>query len=514
MGARHSVQIGVKMNKFLKGCFTILAVGAILIGILVGSLVYAMKYKITETGSEKSPDGSYEVIFQQRGEPEFPFGATHVRFLVKSADGSLITKENHTIYDDGASFRPANWEVRWYPAGVEIILKGSEQEDSSYIVYYDKNSTFQGYTEEQALTVMRKRYGEEISFLGQEGGDFCFNTGEFTFQAANDFRLTDNYEEQYFSHMAEEFSANHNRHVMFETEGEGAAKQYVPIISFNGRQAMEQESFCNAVCDLVEYFQQDSFVAAKGITLSEIRYYVDNRLLIFSFSGYLEPYDRIKLYNALYAHLEQGSLEVYEHENGSQSVGNDNDTNNAGEEALSPEIWEYYLSIEPSCSYPMKDGMEYKMIGVDRAAGSSYFVLISTSEDGSEYSLVNKDPYLGHGGEAKWLTFLENEKIGFSCLAYSGGAYGRLYRTEDGGKTFTQVEYPSPQIKLPDGTLYNPFVMPEEVYEQDGKLYLAAGQGPDGDYYGEEGFCSGLYESGDNGITWKYLGEQPVGSRD
>lgn len=36
---------------------------------------------------------------------------------------------------------------------------------------------------------------------------------------------------------------------------------------------------------------------------------------------------------------------------------------------------------------------------------------------------------------------------------------------------------------------------------------MEVGQGADGDYYGEEGFCMGLYESGDNGKTWNYVKE-------
>lgn len=494
------------MTKFLKGCLALMIFSVIMLAILATGFIYVTKYKITEAGSEQAADGSYEVIFQQVGEPEFPFGATYVQVLVKSADGTLISREKHTIFDDGASFRPANWEVRWYPVGVEIVLKGSEQNAYSYFVCYDKEGGFQGYTPKQAVSVMKKRYGENVSFAGREEENFVFTAGEFTFQAKDDTLLTDNYEEMYLSHIAEKFSADYNRYVTFATKGEGSEKRYVPEITFYGRQAMEQEAFCNAVCDFVEYVQQDTYVAEKGITFSEIRYYVDNQLSIFPLNAYLESYDRTKLYNDLYVHLEKSSLAAYENGAG----GTEEYTKEAWEESLTEEIWEYYLSIEPDCSYMMKAGTEYRMIGVDRAAGSSYYILISASSDDREYKLVNQDPYLGSGGQAMWLTFLEDERTGFSCLAYSGGAYGKLYRTEDGGKTFAEIEYPSPQVYLPDGTLYNPFVMPEEIYEREGKLYLVAGQGPDGDYYGEQGFCSGLYASEDGGIRWKYLGEQPV----
>ncbi len=112
--------------------------------------------------------------------------------------------------------------------------------------------------------------------------------------------------------------------------------------------------------------------------------------------------------------------------------------------------------------------------------------------------------------EANWITFLTDEKIGFSCLAYSGGSLGQLYRTEDGGRSFSSVTYPSGMVKLSDGTYYNPFVMPVKIWEEDDILYLDVGQGPEGDYYNDEGFCHGLYSSTDKGITWKYEKEFAV----
>lgn len=193
------------------------------------------------------------------------------------------------------------------------------------------------------------------------------------------------------------------------------------------------------------------------------------------------------------------------------SSNGDNEIGSATMEEVptTEELWAYYLSIEPTSTYTTKDGTQYKMLAVDRALGSSYYILISTSADG-EHTLVNRDPHCGSGGESKWLTFVEDDAVGFACLAYSGGSYGSLYRTADGGKTFAKVELPSSKIALPDGTLYNPFVMPEKVYEEAGKLYLLMGQGPDGDYYGEEGFCAGLYVSEDHGKNWNYLGEEAV----
>ena len=52
--------------------------------------------------------------------------------------------------------------------------------------------------------------------------------------------------------------------------------------------------------------------------------------------------------------------------------------------------------------------------------------------------------------------------------------------------------------------------MPEKIYKDGEKLYLEIGQGQDGDYYGENGFCKGLYESDDLGKTWSFVKEVSV----
>lgn len=182
----------------------------------------------------------------------------------------------------------------------------------------------------------------------------------------------------------------------------------------------------------------------------------------------------------------------------------------AEEIALAEETVQYYLSLQPDCRCTFPDGVEYRMIPVDRAAGSSCYVLIAAADSGTRIVMVNQDPYLGSGGSALWISFLQDGQTGFSCLTHSGGTYGKLYRTEDGGRSYEIIEYPSAEVALPDGTYYNPFVLSEKVYERNGKLYMEAGQGPDGDYCGEKGFCNGLYESEDNGKSWTYVGEIAV----
>ena len=390
----------------------------------------------------------------------------------------------------------------WYYYETEWKDSGAETEEVS-----DDTDLFEGYSEEEIVSEITGRYGDEVSYLREEDGRYYFQAEGFEFSVKNDPEMTDDYEESYFVYLAREFTHAHNRIL----EMEKVEERYVPILEFYGRQTGESESFSNACCDLVEGLQ-------KTAAFEQIGYFEEDRHY-FDLTPYLENYSRTELYNALYVAIERDSLEVWQKkdEERTQSSLQENADGSGGEEPEQsaeesaqefpeemPEVWKNY---EADCVYKKKDGTELCMVGVDRAAGSSYYALLAR-EDGTYTSVVNWDPYLGLGGGAKWIDFLEDEKIGFSCLSYSGGSKGSLYRTADGGASFEEVTWPSGEKKLPDGSLYNPFIMPEKVWEESGKLYMLVSQGPEGDYYEDGVWVYGLYESEDMGKSWTYVGTQ------
>jgi hypothetical protein len=61
----------------------------ILIMILAGSFTYTTRYKIHDVASYTSPDGKYELLFQQVGDPDWPFGHTHARLVLKDEAGTI-----------------------------------------------------------------------------------------------------------------------------------------------------------------------------------------------------------------------------------------------------------------------------------------------------------------------------------------------------------------------------------------------------------------------------------------
>lgn len=145
----------------------------------------------------------------------------------------------------------------------------------------------------------------------------------------------------------------------------------------------------------------------------------------------------------------------------------------------------------------------YRLEVTAAAAGSRSYSLDGTTDGGATWKTVNADPFSGMTGVAAGITFLNN-KLGFICLSHSGGKNGELYRTEDGGVSYTKVDFPEIKVTLSSGKAYNPFDLPGMPYEKDGILNVLMGQGSDGDY---NGGCKGLYQSKDNGITWKYVKE-------
>ncbi len=108
---------------------------AVLASVHIGLSIYKNEYKLTDKGTELSPDGNFAVVFQMVGVPDWPFGSTHVKVTVKDTESNETIKIIDThIQDDGATLQKDNWYVVWQSDSVEITLKGSEQEDSVYTV--------------------------------------------------------------------------------------------------------------------------------------------------------------------------------------------------------------------------------------------------------------------------------------------------------------------------------------------------------------------------------------------
>lgn len=121
------------MKKAVKIILCIVLAVVLFVAASVGRTVYITEYRLTDKGTELSPDGKYSVLFQMVGEPDWPFGATTVRVTVKNTEtGEEIEVIQTDIHDDGALLRENNWNVEWYEEEVKITLIGSEQNNDVY----------------------------------------------------------------------------------------------------------------------------------------------------------------------------------------------------------------------------------------------------------------------------------------------------------------------------------------------------------------------------------------------
>lgn len=124
------------MKKVLKVILGILLSIVLVICLLYGAFIYMIEYHVA-TVDKKSYNG-YEVIMQSVGSPLF-FSSADGRLLLKKND-KTINQTDFVLSDDGGSIRKAVWSVSWYKDHVSVVIRGSEQDDMLYSLYYNGNT--------------------------------------------------------------------------------------------------------------------------------------------------------------------------------------------------------------------------------------------------------------------------------------------------------------------------------------------------------------------------------------
>lgn len=123
----------------------------IIIVVLWGSFAYVSDYKITNVDTSVSPDETYELVLQDVGEADFPFGSASGR-LVLYEGKRRISKADFELFDDGGCIRSGIWEVRWHEDYVEVIISGDEQFDEQIILYFDGKKERKQLTDKDEYT--------------------------------------------------------------------------------------------------------------------------------------------------------------------------------------------------------------------------------------------------------------------------------------------------------------------------------------------------------------------------
>ena len=125
-----------KRKSVLRVILGIMAAIAFVFACLLGDLIYATRFKINPVDKSIAPDGTYELSFQQVGDPDWPFGYTHARLVLKNGK-RVIIKQTFDIADDGANASINSWNVDWKDISVEVVISGTEQDDVLYVLKFD-----------------------------------------------------------------------------------------------------------------------------------------------------------------------------------------------------------------------------------------------------------------------------------------------------------------------------------------------------------------------------------------
>lgn len=136
----------------------------VVVGLLDGAFIYMIEYHVA-TVDKKSYNG-YEVIMQSVGSPLF-FSSADGRLLLKKND-KTINQTDFVLSDDGGSIRKAVWSVSWYKDHVSVVIRGSEQDDMLYSLYYNGNTKVSIIPGQDGITTKDDMAGQDADEIRKE----------------------------------------------------------------------------------------------------------------------------------------------------------------------------------------------------------------------------------------------------------------------------------------------------------------------------------------------------------
>ena len=92
-----------------------------------------------EIATYHSPNGEYSLVFEQMGDPAWPFGPADVRLTLRNHTGKIIARVSAQVFNDGGSASKDNIaSIAWNDDAVIIVLSACEMEDKEVSIAYKK----------------------------------------------------------------------------------------------------------------------------------------------------------------------------------------------------------------------------------------------------------------------------------------------------------------------------------------------------------------------------------------
>ena len=137
----------MKQHPYIRRFFIVIIVIGITLTVLtmlalspIGWFVYKTQFKETTISTYTSPDGVYQLTFLERGEPTFPYGAAHGRFVLQKGRDRVSRYDWNANYDgvtlsNSLEYSPP--DVQWRSDRVTVCIVDTEKGDWTYDLYYD-----------------------------------------------------------------------------------------------------------------------------------------------------------------------------------------------------------------------------------------------------------------------------------------------------------------------------------------------------------------------------------------
>lgn len=173
------------------------------------------------------------------------------------------------------------------------------------------------------------------------------------------------------------------------------------------------------------------------------------------------------------------------------------------DKAKKAESWTMDQSNETMYFF-LDDQNGWRLVVVDAAAGSRFYVMERTADGGDTWDRINEDPFDNQAGIAEGVIFFD-DNFGIAGIAGASQSHSTLYITKDGGRSFEEMKLPMSTVtELPESAKEYGLTVEDYDYlnmPQKGATTLTIMVATDkGDNDGI------IFESEDDGSTWKYRG--------
>ena len=98
-----------------------------LVLLFVAIYIYTDQFQKKEVYRESSPNGEFQFVLYQVGQPGWSFGPVKAQLCVVDSNGKTVDKESIVIHTDGAQLNEVYLdEIQWGEKALSVVCRGED----------------------------------------------------------------------------------------------------------------------------------------------------------------------------------------------------------------------------------------------------------------------------------------------------------------------------------------------------------------------------------------------------